>query len=163
GYFYVTYTGTNGASRNDILSRFQVPPGDSNAADPNSETRFIVQFDEAPNHNAGDMHFGPDGYLYVALGDEGGSYGQYGNSQRIDRDYFSAIMRIDVDNLPGNLPPNPHPSVQSLTNYSIPADNPWVGATTFNGVAVNPAQVRTEFYCIGMRNPWRWSFDPPSG
>jgi glucose/arabinose dehydrogenase len=163
GYFYVTYTATNGTARDDILSRFQVSPGNSNAADPNSEIRYIVQFDEAPNHNAGDMHFGSDGYLYVALGDEGGAYGQYGNSQRIDRDYFSAIIRIDVDNLPGNLPPNPHAALPSLTNYSIPVDNPWVGATNFNGVTVNSNQVRTEFYCIGMRNPWRWSFDPPSG
>jgi len=163
GYFYVTYTATNGTARDDILSRFQVSAGNSNAADANSEVRYLKQFDEASNHNAGDMHFGPDGYLYVALGDEGGSFGQFGNSQRIDRDYFSAIMRIDVDNLPGNLAPNPHAAVLSLTNYSIPADNPWVGATSFNGVTVNSNQVRTEFYCIGMRNPWRMSFDKATG
>jgi hypothetical protein len=72
-------------------------------------------------------------------------------------------MRIDVDKRPGNLAPNPHVSLFSLTNYSIPSDNPWVGATSFNGAAVNPNNVRTEFWAVGMRNPWRYSFDPATG
>ncbi len=167
-YFYVFYTGqaTNGSGGmqlHDILSRFQTTAADPNVGDPNSEVRFIAQYDLANNHNAGDLHFGPDGYLYVSLGDEGGGGDTYGNSQHIDKDFFSAIMRIDVDKRPGNLTPNPHVSLTSLTNYAIPSDNPWVGATSFNGVTVNPNQVRTEFWAVGMRNPWRYSFDPATG
>jgi hypothetical protein len=99
--------------------------------------------------------------LYVSLGDEGGSDGQFGNTQRITNDFFSAIMRIDVDKNAGNLVPNLHASaLPSLTNYAIPFDNPWVGATNFNSVTINSNQVRTEFWAVGMRNPWRFSFDP---
>jgi len=72
-------------------------------------------------------------------------------------------MRIDVDNRPGSLPPNPHISLPALTNYSIPPDNPYVGVTNFNGISVNPTNVRTEFWAVGMRNPWRFTFDPFSG
>jgi len=164
--FYVFYTGpatNNTSGLHDILSCFQTSSTNANAGDTNSETRLVAQYDLASNHNAGDLHFGADGYLYVSLGDEGGGGDQYGNSQRIDKDFFSAIMRIDVDKKPGNLPPNPHVSLNSLTNYSIPADNPWVGATNFNSVAVNPNNVRTEFWAVGMRNPWRFSFDPATG
>jgi glucose/arabinose dehydrogenase/mono/diheme cytochrome c family protein len=167
GYFYVFYTGTattsdsGGANMHDILSRFQVSAADPNQGDPASEVRLIQQYDEADNHNAGDLHFGPDGYLYVSLGDEGGANGEYGNAQRIDKDYFSGILRIDVDMLPGNLPPNPHPS--TTPNYLVPADNPFVGATKFNGLSVDPNNVRTEFWAVGLRNPWRFSFDYSSG
>jgi glucose/arabinose dehydrogenase len=160
GYFYVFYTGPN---RYDILSRFQVSSTNANVADINSEVRYIVQLDDDDNHNGGDLHFGPDGYLYVGLGDEGGSYGSWGNCQRIDKDYFAAIMRIDVDLRPGNLAPNPHASLPSLTNYAIPTDNPWVGATNFNGLPVSSNNVRTEFWAVGMRNPWRFSFDDSTG
>jgi glucose/arabinose dehydrogenase len=168
GYFYVFYTGLTttsaGSGLHDILSRFVLSVSNPNQGDPATETRFIVQFDHASNHNAGDLHFGPDGYLYVSLGDEGGAYGNYGNAQRIDHNFFSAIMRLDVDSKIGSLPPNPHPSaLPSLTNYAIPPDNYFVGAVTFNGAAVNPANVRTEFWAVGMRNPWRFCFDPQTG
>ncbi|MEY2429525.1 MAG: hypothetical protein QOJ40_2410 [Verrucomicrobiota bacterium] len=84
----------------------------------------------------------------------------WNNTQKIDHDFFSAIMRLDVDKNPGSLPPNPHGSaLPSLTNYSIPPDNPYVGATSFNGAALNPTAVRTEFWAVGMRNSWRFSFD----
>jgi glucose/arabinose dehydrogenase len=164
--FYIFYTGQSTIQTNglhDILSRFQTTSANANVGDANSETQFIVQYDQANNHNAGDLHFGPDGYLYVSLGDEGGGGDQYGNSQHIDKDFFSAIMRIDVNKKPGNLPPNPHISLPSLTNYFVPADNPWVGATNFNGLTVNSNNVRTEFWAVGMRNPWRYSFDPATG
>src|SRR5436190_10375819 len=138
GYFYLFYTGTAttsaGTGRHDILSRFQVSAGNSNQGNAALETRYIVQYDEANNHNAGDLHFGPDGYLYVALGDEGGSYGNWNNTQKITNDFSSAIMRLDVDKRPGSLTPHPHPSaLPSLTNYAIPSDNPFVNATSFNG------------------------------
>jgi uncharacterized repeat protein (TIGR03806 family) len=163
GYFYVFYT-TRG-TRYDRLSRFQVDPADPARALPGSELILINQFDEAPNHNGGDLHFGPDGYLYVSLGDEGGGGDTYLNSQRIDKDFFSGMLRIDVDKRPGNLTPNSHAAnnINGAFNYSVPADNPFVGATSFNGRAVDPANVRTEFWAVGLRNPWRFSFDPVTG
>ncbi len=89
---------------------------------------MIRQYDEANNHNAGDLHFGADGYLYVSLGDEGGANSQYDNDQLIDKDFFSGIIRIDVDKRPGSLPPNPHPA--ATTNYAVPPDNPFMGIRT---------------------------------
>src|SRR5207249_2074951 len=101
-------------------------------------------------------------YLYVSLGDEGDQNDAGNNSQRIDKDFFSGMLRIDVDNRPDSLAPNPHAAMSSKT-YSIPADNPFVGVTSFNGKAVDPTKVRTEFYAVGLRNPWRFSFDPVTG
>lgn len=168
GFFYVFYTGNattavpgGDNSLHDILARFQVSTTNANVANPASEVRLIVQRDEYNNHNAGFLQFGPDGYLYVSLGDEGDGNDHGDNSQRIDKDFFSGILRLDVDMRPGNLPPNPHPS--STTNYSVPFDNPFVNATSFNGASVNPSNVRTEFWAVGLRNPWRFSFDPPTG
>src|SRR5439155_1396345 len=121
GYFYVFYTGnattSAGTGHHDILSRFSVSVSNPNQGDAASEVRFILQYDEASNHNAGDLHFGADGYLYVSLGDEGGAYGQYGNTQLIDRDFFSAIMRLDVDRRPGSLTPHAHAALSAPTNF----------------------------------------------
>jgi uncharacterized repeat protein (TIGR03806 family) len=102
--------------------------------------------------------------LYIATGDEGdgGTGDDYNNAQKIDKDFFSAIMRIDVDKKSSSLTPNPHAAFNPGT-YKIPADNPFVGATSFNGIAVDPTKVRTEFYAVGFRNPWRFSFDPQTG
>jgi glucose/arabinose dehydrogenase len=168
GFFFVFYIGTAntsaGSGRHDILSRFVVSDSTPNQGNPASEIRYIVQIDNANNHNGGDLHFGLDGYLYVSLGDEGGSYGAFPNTQRIDRNFFSAIMRLDVDHRAGSLPPNPHSSaLPSLTNYSIPPDNFFIGTTNFNNAAVNPTNVRTEFWAVGLRNPWRFSIDPLTG
>ena len=160
GYFFVFYV-TSG-TRMDRLSRFKVSDANANIADPNSETILISQPDDYSNHNAGDLHFGADGYLYVSLGDEGGGGDSGRNSQRIDKDFFSGMLRIDVDKKPDSLAPNPHPA--SSTNYAVPADNPFVGATNFNGIALaDPSKVRTEFWAVGLRNPWRYSFDPLTG
>ncbi|MDQ3621983.1 MAG: PQQ-dependent sugar dehydrogenase, partial [Verrucomicrobiota bacterium] len=161
GYFYVFYT-TQPDARYDRLSRFSVSAEDPNVADSNSEVVIINQVYEATNHNGGDLHFGPDGCLYVSLGDEGLANDSLNNSQRIDKDYFSAMLRIDVDFRPDSLEPNPHPSVSPGT-YAVPADNPFVGATSFNEEPVDPENVRTEFWAVGLRNPWRFSFDPADG
>lgn len=171
GCFFVYYSTTAstalGTGLHERLARFQVSPADPQRALPDSEVPLFTQFDPAANHNGGDLHFGPEGYLYVSLGDGGGLYDQFGNSQHIDLGFHSGILRLDVDQRAGNLPPNPYPGVNTnangSANYLIPADNPWVGATSFNTRAIDPQNVRTEFWAVGLRNPWRMSFDPVTG
>ena len=148
--------------REDRLSRFLASATDPNLADPASEQPMIAQTDQARNHNGGELVFGPDGYLYLSIGDEGAANDQFQNSQRIDKNFFSGIHRLDVDQRPGSLKPNPHPAVRP-GSYTVPADNPFVGATSFNGQPVDPARVRTEFWAVGLRNAWRMSFDPATG
>ncbi len=160
--FYIWWTSKEGRTREDRLSRFLISADDPNAADMLSEQVLIAQPDQAGNHNGGELLFGLDGYLYVSLGDEGGADDRYRNSQRIDKDFFSGILRLDVDQKPGSLPPSPHLASRTGT-YAIPADNPWVGATTFNGAPVDAAKVRSEFWAVGLRNPWRMSFDSATG
>jgi glucose/arabinose dehydrogenase/mono/diheme cytochrome c family protein len=166
GRFFVFYTTTasTGSAVNrlhDRLAEFRVSSTDADQADDSFERVLFQQFDEASNHNGGDLHFGPDGYLYISLGDEGAANDSYNNSQTITRDLFAAVARIDVDNRPGNLAPNSHPAVTA--NYRVPADNPYVGATSFNGASVTPTSVRTEFWAVGLRNPWRMAFDELTG
>jgi len=176
GFLYVFYTGTNTTSagtgtRHDILSRFTANATNPDLAVSTSEQILIRQNDQAANHNGGDLHFGPDGYLYISLGDEGGGNDQFNNSQTITKDFFAGMLRIDVDKRPGNLNPQPHASVTAPTNYAIPLDNPFVHTSlggnwngNFNGVAVaNLNLVRNEFWAVGLRNPWRFSFDPATG
>ena len=163
-YVWYTYCHRRGFSivREDRLSRFLVSEKNPNAADPASEQQLISQADEAPNHNGGELLFGPDGYLYLSLGDEGGAEDHYQNSQRIEKNFFSGILRLDVDRRPGSLAPNPHPAVHAGA-YTVPPDNPFVGVTEFNGAPVDPKRVHTEFWAVGLRNPWRMSFDPATG
>ena len=165
--FYSTQSTTPGVATDALherVSRFQAMADNPDQADPDSEVVLINQFDQAVNHNGGDLHFGPDGYLYVAVGDEGGGGDSYGNSQQIAKNFFSGLLRLDVDKRAVNLEPNPHPSIitnaSGLANYSVPADNTFVGATSFNGLPVDPTTVRTEFWAVGLRNPWRFCFDP---
>jgi uncharacterized repeat protein (TIGR03806 family) len=167
GFFYVYYllnTSTaDGSGRHDRLSRFTRSKDNPNRADASSEVVLFTQFDEEFNHNGGTLLFGPDGYLYVSLGDEGYPQDPFDNGQRIDKDFFSGVFRIDVDKKAGNLPPNPHAALGGKTNYFVPKDNPWVNATSFNGLPVDPDRVRTEFWAVGLRSPWRMSYDPPTG
>ncbi len=165
GYFYVfssrNLATAQGSGLHQCLSRFQASPPNANTASPATEVFLLRQRDTAPNHNGGDLHFGLDGYLYASLGDEGAQYNGNGNAQIITNKFFSAILRLDVDKRAGNLPPNFHPA--NSTNYFIPADNPFVGLSSYQGQTFNPTNVRTEFYSIGYRNPWRMSFDPGTG
>ncbi|GAB4580917.1 MAG: hypothetical protein Fur0022_36610 [Anaerolineales bacterium] len=133
GYFYVYYNDYLG----DIhLSRFQVSATDPNQAAPASEKTLLFLVDPEPIHNAGHLAFGPDGYLYVAVGDGGIRLDPGEYAQSLDT-LFGKILRLDVDN--GEL-------------YAIPSDNPFAG----RGVG-------DEIWAYGLRNPWRFSFDALTG
>lgn len=179
GYIYLFYSMAREGQLFGRLARFTVndPNGTRIVADPESEFVLIEQLDQADNHNGGDLHFGADGYLYVSLGDEGGQNDQYENTQILVKNFFSGLLRIDVDKRAGNLEPNPHPNPafarvpplpdavkrdDGIARYSIPKDNPFVAATSLNGVAQGDSAryLRSEFWAIGLRNPWRFSFDP---
>jgi glucose/arabinose dehydrogenase len=167
GYFYifrtlVTSTEGAGGTVHGQLSRFEASSENPSVAVPESEVVLFAQYDGSEEHNGGDVHFGPDGYLYVSLGEEILLREvPVANRQPIDRNLHGAIVRIDVDKRPGSLPPNPHPSV--TTNYAVPSDNPFLGITNYQGFSIEPNQLRTEFYAIGFRNPWRFCFDPLTG
>jgi len=162
GFFYVLYMPTNSVNGNyfDRLARFKISASNPNLGDTNSQVVIYDQFDRDPNHNAGDIHFGADGYLYISVGDEGAEHDGRNCAQIITNSLFAGMLRIDVDKRPGNLAPNPGTSSLIVsTNYLIPADNPFIGITIYNGLTVDPNMVRTEFWATGLRNPWRWNFD----
>jgi len=172
--FFVYYTVNISGNRHQRLSEFAASVANPNLADPASEKVILQLRDEAGNHNGGDVHFGPDGYLYVSLGDEGNQDDDLNNSQLITKDFWSGIIRIDINVNPDdfdnpsnpNLRPNAHSGIffqSGNPRYKVPIDNPWVGATTFNGSAVTATSVRTEFFAVGLRNPWRFSFDSLTG
>ena len=171
GYFYVYYRYTQQKGRSDQLayvrlSRFRVPDGQS-TADPNSEYVMIQQYDRHDWHNGGSMYFGPnDGFLYFIMGDEGGARDEFNSSQKINKNFFGGIHRIDVDKRGGSIshpirrqpqppvnPPSGWPGTFSQ-GYYIPNDNPWVNS---NG------SVMEEFWALGFRSPHRMWYDPPSG
>ena len=171
-YFFLFYSlNTNSSQGNGVLhqrvARFQMTDTNNNAALESSELLLISQRDPAGNHNGGDLHFGADGLLYVSLGDGGVQYDGDRNSQLISSNFFSAIMRLDVDTPPraGSLMPNLHPAnnIGGTINYRIPVDNPFLGRTNYDGYPFNSTNLRAEFYAVGFRNPWRFSFDPPTG
>jgi glucose/arabinose dehydrogenase len=134
GFFYVNYTDNSGDTK---ISRFSVSATDPNVANPNSELILLAVDQPYSNHNGGCVKFGPDGYLYIGLGDGGSGgdpqgYGQNRNS------LLGKMLRIDVD---GGSP------------YGIPASNPFVNSPT----------TLDEIWALGLRNPWRFSFDRQTG
>jgi glucose/arabinose dehydrogenase len=166
-YIYRSYAPGTGVIY-ERLARFQATPASAPTALRSTEVVLFDQQDAAGNHNGGDLHFGSDGYLYVSLGDGGDQNDTQNNSQTIRKGFHSGLLRLDVDNLPTNLPANAPSSISALTvstNYSVPSDNPFV-TTPFpweRNTTVSTNNIRTEFWAVGLRNPWRFSIDPVTG
>jgi glucose/arabinose dehydrogenase len=167
GQVYVYYSLKINGKLHQRLSRFLVSKDKPFKIDPDSEQPLLTQADPASNHNGGDIHFGPDGYLYFSCGDGGAGGDAFNNAGFINKGFHAGVYRIDVDKKPGCLAPNPHPSVvvdaKGEAYYAIPADNPFVKATAHRGQPLDPKSVRTETWATGLRNPWRFSFDPKTG
>jgi glucose/arabinose dehydrogenase len=168
GQVFVYYSLKIEGKLHQRVSRFTFKDAANPVIDLASEQPLINQIDPAANHNGGDLHFGPDGYLYISCGDGGAGGDAFNNSGFVTKGFFAAVYRIDVDNKPGSLAPNPHAAVvhdaQGKAYYSVPSDNPFLGVKAVRGVAItDPASVRTEAWAIGLRNPWRFSFDPKGG
>lgn len=147
GYFYINFTSAQRESPagtialgSTIVERYAVSAADPNRADPDSAFEILRVAQPARNHNAGMLAFGPDGYLYVLLGDGGGSAIANGQDPNA---LLGKGLRLDVSD--------------PVIPYQIPADNPFVTAD-LNGV-----DVRDEIYFLGFRNPWRYSFDRVTG
>ena len=138
GYFYACYTAD--VPLRSVISRFTVS-ADPDSARRESEEVLLEILQPYTNHNGGQIAFGPDGYLYIGLGD-GGSSGDPENNGQTLSTLLGKILRIDVDSPAPELP------------YGIPADNPF---------AQNAFGYREEIFAYGFRNPWRFSFDPVTG
>ena len=141
GFFYVNYTNVAG---NTVVARYEVSPTDPNVADPNSAQTVLTQNQPFSNHNGGQLAFGPDGYLYIALGDGGSGGDPQENGQNLQT-WLGKILRVDIngDDFPGD--PN--------RNYAVPPGNPFVG----------DPNALDEIWAYGVRNPWRCTFDRLTG
>jgi glucose/arabinose dehydrogenase len=133
GFFYVNYTDSNGDT---VVARYQVS-GDPDVADPSSGAVILTQDQPFANHNGGNLVFGPDGYLYIGFGDGGSAGDPRGNGQS-GGTWLGKMLRIDVH---AEFP------------YAVPADNPFV----------DTPGVLPEIWALGLRNPWRYTFDRATG
>lgn len=159
-YFCYTYRFHEDEPLYDRLARFKFSES-LDSIMPASEEILIQQYDRNWWHNGGAMFFDKEGYLYVSLGDEGGSYDSYKNSQKINSSLFGGIIRIDVDldssrshpirryPLPPQGKPEGYPD-NINQHYMIPDDNPWVNENGDN---------LEEFFAIGLRSPHRIHYD----
>lgn len=137
-YFFVYYTNNN----NQIeVARYQRNATDPDIADASSGKVLLNITKQAENHNGGKLNFGPDGMLYFGTGDGGGANDEPNNAQT-GNSLLGKMLRLNVDNFA--TPPY----------YSIPSDNPFVGSGD---------NIRDEVWALGLRNPWRWSFDRSNG
>jgi len=137
GFFFVDYTNTAGDT---VIARYRATPSNPNAADPASGVTLMTIDQPFANHNGGQLAFGPDGYLYIGMGDGGSANDPMCNGQRDDA-LLGKILRIDVD------------ANAESPFYGIPPDNPFA----------DPGGVRDEIWAKGLRNPWRFSFDRETG
>jgi glucose/arabinose dehydrogenase len=136
GRFFVNYTNRQG---NTVIARYQVSD-EPDRADESSQLILLTIAQPYGNHNGGQIHFGPDGYLYIGMGD-GGSGGDPLNHGQNANTLLGALLRLDVDATSDSLA------------YAIPPDNPFVGASGR----------RAEIWATGLRNPWRFGFDRLTG
>lgn len=137
GYFYVNYTASSPFG-STVVERYRVSTSNPDLADPNSASLVIGPITQNySNHNGGCLRFGPDGFLYIAMGD-GGSSGDPNCFAQNGQSLLGKMLRIDVNQGSG---------------YSIPPSNPFVGNTAF----------RDEIWSYGLRNPWRFCFDRANG
>ncbi len=141
GYFYVNYTSSREGSLKSYVSRFSVSPSNPDSAVKASEAILLSAGQPYENHNGGKVAFGPDGYLYIALGDGGSGNDPQNNGQTLSA-LLGKILRVDVDTLTAPFA------------YGIPSTNPFAG---------NTQGFRQEVYAYGLRNPWKFSFDSESG
>ena len=180
GKFYVTHTraaggAVLGSSADQVLAEYQIGAGTPDVANPASRREILAIPDLAGNHNGGDLHFGPDGYLYYSMGDGGPQNDPNEFAQNVwkktvnTKEYYllGKILRIDINNTtPARLGPfygdrSSAPTAQGelcaaqvgAANYAVPTDNPFVASTN----------TCDEIYHFGMRNPWRFSFDRRTG
>ena len=135
GRFFVNYTAAG--SGDTVIAEYRVSSADPNRADPASRREILRIAQPFSNHNGGQLQFGPDGYLYIGMGD-GGSGGDPGDRAQNLSTLLGKMLRIDID---GALP------------YAIPSDNPFVSTPG----------ARPEIWALGLRNPWRFSFDRVTG
>jgi glucose/arabinose dehydrogenase len=134
GYFYVNYTASS--PNRTVISRFTVSAANADQADVNSEQVLLTYSQPYSNHNGGQISFGSDGFLYIAVGD-GGSGGDPQDNGQNRSTLLGTILRIDVN------------KQENGNQYGIPPDNPFVNSGNF----------RPEIFAYGLRNPWRFSFD----
>ena len=154
GYFYVYYTQETPNTGDTIVERYKVSSGNPNVADPNSG-HILLRIDQpASNHNGGDIHFGPDGYLYIGMGDGGSGNDPWNNAQTLDN-LLGKMLRINVNPdiiFTDSVELNETCGLDQ-GHYFVPSDNPFIS---------NSGEC-SEIWTYGWRNPWRWSFDSQTG
>ena len=150
GYFFVNYTHNPPTAKDrTIVARYAVSAGDPDLADPASATILLEIEQDFSNHNGGNILFGPDGYLYIGMGD-GGSSNDPNERSQDPGTLLGKMLRIDVDSTP---PAEPNDLCGLKAAYGIPPDNPYIGGSGDCD----------EIWSLGLRNPWRWSFDRYTG
>lgn len=173
GLLYVNFTsnGTLAPTGDTVIAEYQVSAGDPDQVDPNSRRVLLTVTQDFDNHNGGNLAFGPDGYLYIGMGDGGSGGDPCNRAQTLDpanlevggfpvcKDSITTallgkMLRIDVD---GTTPASSNnlcgAAGDGSAEYAVPADNPYVGDNNACG----------EVWAYGLRNPWRWSFDRDTG